>query len=127
MMIAGLGFLRIVCLSICCACLAGAQQAEGADIAAGQKLYQESCTACHGENARGGRGSNLVSGPWRWGRSDDAILKNILQGIPGTEMPAFPMPQSDGESTVAYLRSLRVSAPDEKITGDALAVRDLFF
>src|SRR5260370_18641699 len=126
-MAAGPGFLRLACLLIGWPCLVRAQHADGADVLAGQKLFQKSCTACHGENAKGGPGSNLVTGPWRWGRSDDAILKNILQGIPGTEMPAFPMPSSDGVSIVAYLRSLKVSSPDERLNGDAAAGRELFF
>ena len=95
--------------------------------AAGQKLFQKSCTSCHGENAKGGRGPDLTTGQWRWGRSDDAILKNILQGIPGTQMPAIPMATGEGESIVAYLRSLKVNPPDEKLSGDASAGRQLFF
>src|SRR2546430_9681139 len=102
-----------------------AQQA--ADISAGQKLFQKSCTSCHGENAKGGRGPDLTTGQWRWGGSDAAILRNILSGIPGTQMPAFPMAGSDGESIVAYLHSLHINAPEEKLRGDPAAGRSLFF
>jgi PQQ-dependent dehydrogenase (methanol/ethanol family) len=102
-----------------------AQQA--ADIAAGQQLFQKSCTSCHGENAKGGRGPDLTTGQWRWGGSDAAILTNILSGIPGTQMPAFPMAGSDGESIVAYLHSLHINAPEEKLRGDPAAGRSLFF
>ena len=102
-------------------------QHAGTDIAAGQKLFQKSCTSCHGENAKGGRGSDLTTGQWRWGESDEDILKNILSGIPGTQMPAFPMAASDGEAIVAYLHSLHISAPEEKLRGDPAAGRSLFF
>jgi PQQ-dependent dehydrogenase (methanol/ethanol family) len=104
-----------------------AQHAGAGDIAAGQKLFQKSCTSCHGENAKGGHGSDLTTGQWRWGGSDEAILKNILSGIPGTQMPAFPMAASDGEAIVAYLHSLHINAPEEKLRGDPAAGRSLFF
>jgi len=71
-------------------------QHAAADVSDGQKLFQKSCTSCHGENAKGGRGPDLTTGQWRWGGSDQAILRNILSGIPGTQMPAFPMAGSDG-------------------------------
>src|SRR5438132_1656755 len=109
-----------------CAPLLFAQQT-GADIAAGQKLFQKSCTSCHGENAKGGRGPDLTTGQWRWGGSDSKILQNILSGIPGTQMPAFPMAANDGEVIVAYLRSLRNNAPEETLKGDPAAGRKLFF
>jgi PQQ-dependent dehydrogenase (methanol/ethanol family) len=95
--------------------------------AAGGKLFQGLCASCHGENAKGGRGPDLTTGDWRWGRSDDAILKNILQGIPGTPMPAFPMPENDGKSIVAYLRSLRTQGSGEALRGDPDKGRTLFF
>jgi PQQ-dependent dehydrogenase (methanol/ethanol family) len=111
---------------ICSASLMSAQHADGV-VSAGQKLFQKSCTACHGENGKGGRGPDLTTGQWRWGRADEAILKNIIQGIPGTQMPAFPMTSMEGDSIVAYLHSLRRNPPDEKILGDATLGRDLFF
>jgi PQQ-dependent dehydrogenase (methanol/ethanol family) len=95
--------------------------------AVGRNRFQQLCTSCHGENAKGARGPNLTTGDWRWGRSDDAILKNILQGIPGTEMPAFPIPESDGKAIVAYLRSLRIEGSGEAVRGDAQAGGHLFF
>jgi PQQ-dependent dehydrogenase (methanol/ethanol family) len=100
---------------------------DSSEVAAGRKLFQSLCTSCHGESAKGGRGPNLATGDFRWGRSDEAILKNILQGVPGTPMPAFPMSQSDGKSVVAYLRSLRTNGTAEKLHGDSEAGRKLFF
>jgi PQQ-dependent dehydrogenase (methanol/ethanol family) len=97
------------------------------EIAVGRNRFQQLCTSCHGENAKGARGPNLTTGDWRWGRSDDAILKNILQGIPGTEMPAFPIPESDGKAIVSYLRSLRIEGSGEALRGDAQAGGHLFF
>src|ERR1700736_3528106 len=112
-----MGLYRFLSLVLLSAPFLVAQQT-GADISAGQKLFQKSCTACHGENGKGGRGPDLTTGQWRWGRADEVILKNILQVIPGTEMPAFPMTSSEGESILAYLHSLKSNPPDEKLRGD---------
>jgi PQQ-dependent dehydrogenase (methanol/ethanol family) len=116
-----------MCLLTCGLSFAAAQHDGGVSSVAGQKLFQRLCSACHGENAKGGRGPDLTTGDWRWGRSDDAILRNILQGIPGTAMPSFPMPPSDGKSIVAYLRSLRASTPEQVVRGDSAVGQTLFF
>jgi alcohol dehydrogenase (cytochrome c) len=121
-----MGLFRSAFLSLLSVPLLLAQQTT-ADVSAGQKLFQKSCTSCHGENAKGGRGPDLTTGQWRWGGSNEAILRNILSGIPGTQMPAFPMAGSDGESIVAYLHSLHINAPEEKLRGDPAAGRSLFF
>ena len=93
----------------------------------GHKLFQKTCSACHGTEAKGGRGPDLTTGRWRWGSADAAILQNILTGIPGTQMPAFPMQEDDGRAIVAWLRSLRSAGPEEQVTGDPRAGRALFF
>src|SRR4051794_16390511 len=118
---------RTACLLIFSAPLLLAQHPTSDDVAAGQKLFQKSCTSCHGGNAKGGRGPDLTTGQWRWGGSNTAILQNILSGIPNTQMPAFPMPPAEGEQIVAYLRSLENNEPDEKLKGDPEAGRKLFF
>ena len=96
-------------------------------IETGRQLFQKSCTACHGGNAKGGRAPDLTTGQWRWGGSDDEIVRNILTGIPGTQMAAFPMPEAGARAIVAYLRSLKNDKPDERITGDPESGRRLFF
>ena len=102
-------------------------QRGAADVTGGQALYQKYCTACHGGNAQGGHGPDLTSGKWRWGGSDAEIQRNILSGIPGTEMPATPVSQREGEQIVTYLRSLGRSAPEQEAKGDPVAGRALFF
>jgi PQQ-dependent dehydrogenase (methanol/ethanol family) len=96
-------------------------------IEAGHKLFQKTCAACHGTEAKGGRGSDLTTGRWKWGSSDADILRNILTGIAGTQMPAFAMPEDEGRAIVAWLRSLRSAGPEEQVTGDARAGQALFF
>jgi len=111
--------------------LLAAAQAPGSQnvsrIETGHKLFQKNCAACHGMEAKGGRGSDLTTGHWKWGSSDADILRNILTGISGTQMPAFPMPEEEGQAIIAWLRSLRSAGPEEQVTGDASAGRALFF
>ncbi len=100
---------------------------ESPRVAAGHALFQKNCSACHGSEGKGGRGPDLTTGRWKWGSSDADILRNILTGISGTQMPAFAIPEDDGRAIVAWLRSLRNLGPEERITGDARAGRTLFF
>ncbi|HLJ13687.1 MAG TPA: PQQ-dependent dehydrogenase, methanol/ethanol family [Bryobacteraceae bacterium] len=103
-----------------------AQHANLGQIDQGRSLFQKSCTGCHGQNAKGARGPNLT-GKLRHGELESEIVENIVNGIPGTEMPPFKMPENDARSIVAYLRSLRAGGPDLPITGDAAAGEHLFF
>jgi PQQ-dependent dehydrogenase (methanol/ethanol family) len=98
-----------------------------ARIEMGHKLFQKNCSACHGSEAKGGRGPDLTTGHWKSGSSDADILRNILTGIAGTQMPAFPMPEDEGRAIVVWLRSLRSAGPEEQVTGDPRAGRALFF
>ncbi len=92
----------------------------------GKVLYSKMCSGCHGENAKGGRGPDLTSGNWKWGGSDDDLLRNILKGIPGTSMPAFPVGEADGRAMVAFLRTLSAAEPGETVRGDAAAGGRIF-
>ena len=96
------------------------------DIAAGRKRFAELCGACHGENATGGRGSDLSTGSWKYGGSDTEIVLNIRKGVPGTQMPPFDIPEDEAKQIVAYLRTLS-SEDQEPVTGNAEAGRKLFF
>ncbi len=77
------------------------------DIAAGAATFRSHCSPCHGVNAEGGRGSNLASGQFYHGSSDQDLLKNISEGIPGTEMPALFYEEDRIRQIVAYIRSLK--------------------
>ena len=93
----------------------------------GAKLFAKNCSACHGDTAKGGRGSDLTSGQWKHGGSDEEIIRNTMKGIPGTQMPAFPLSENDARKIVAFLRSLSSKAVDPEITGNITAGRQLFF
>jgi PQQ-dependent dehydrogenase (methanol/ethanol family) len=109
------------------AMLLGGEAPQPSRIDTGHNLFLKTCSACHGAEAKGGRGPDLTAGRSKWGSTDAAILQNILTGIPGTQMPAFPMPEDDGRAIVAWLRSLRSVGPEEQVMGDPRAGQALFF
>lgn len=79
----------------------------------GNSLFRSNCSPCHGLNAKGGgRGPDLASGRWVHGGSDEAIYHTITTGVPGTDMPANDLPDSETWAIIAYLRSL---APAERV------------
>ncbi len=68
------------------------------------RLYQQNCSACHGENGSGGPALDL-SNPTYQALVDDASLKRwITSGMPGTQMPAF------GESAGGFLTEQQIDA-----------------
>jgi PQQ-dependent dehydrogenase (methanol/ethanol family) len=111
------------------ALLAGPQAAHppAVEVEKGRGLFRRSCGGCHGENAKGGRGSDLTSGRWKWGAAEADIVRNILQGIPGTQMPPFPMPEEEARSIVTFLRSMQSLPSEETLTGSPENGRQLFF
>jgi len=90
----------------------------------GQKLFLRNCTACHGDTAKGGRGPDLTTGEWKNGGSRSDLVRNIVKGIPGTQMPAFPLNDSDAGLVAEYLLSL--SASVGPVTGNEANGRRLF-
>lgn len=90
-----------------------------ADIAAGAKIFRSHCAECHGVGGEGGRGSALTSGEFFHGGSDAALMRNISNGIPGTEMPGVFFSPAQVWQIVAYVRSLSESAAREAVAGDA--------
>ena len=96
-----------------------AQQHPSESVASrGRELFVRSCSACHGDTGKGGRGPDLTTGEWKHGGSDDEIARNIVRGIAGTQMPAIAMPEADARAIVAYLRAI---GPQSQTKGDAAA------
>ncbi|HUQ90834.1 MAG TPA: c-type cytochrome [Bryobacteraceae bacterium] len=97
------------------ACHAAAQQKpkenplakDAQAIAAGQGIFRIYCAACHGIQARGGRGPDLSRGAWSVGETDADLFRIIDEGSPATEMASFS--KSLGEENIwrviAFIRS----------------------
>lgn len=60
-----------------------AQQPDGA------ALFNQYCATCHGVDLRGGNGTSLVDGVWRFGAAESYKFRNIKFGIPNLGMPSF--------------------------------------
>ncbi|MFN0124364.1 MAG: PQQ-binding-like beta-propeller repeat protein [Blastocatellia bacterium] len=111
-------------LLLFCAFVAPAQHPD-ADVNEGARLFAQNCSACHGDTGKGGRGPDLTSGQWKHGAADEDLLRNIVKGIPGTQMPAIPMPETDARKIIAFLRSL--SGNNSTVAGNIDNGRRLFF
>jgi len=85
-------------------------------IADGKRVYQRYCASCHGANAEGGAGNDLIPAApdltdreWKHGSSDGEIFSVIKNGVPPElNMVPFGDQISDTEiwNVVNYLRSL---------------------
>jgi cytochrome c oxidase cbb3-type subunit 3 len=65
--------------------------AKAADLAAGKKVYADTCAVCHGENAKGNRdlgAPNLTDPIWLYGSDKAAIVESLWNGRGGV-MPAW--------------------------------------
>ncbi len=83
-------------------------------------LYQTHCAACHGENLKGGQGSSLVDGIWKYGATDAEITKSILDGKPEVGMVPWRgiLTEEQVRSLVIYFHEqtqLAAASPAEKV------------
>ena len=80
----------------------------------GKRLFESTCTGCHGAEGKGGEGPALHNKVLLGAATDTYLVETVSRGRRGTAMAAFlePSPvrpaltKSDIESVVAYLRSL---------------------
>ncbi|HLE29141.1 MAG TPA: c-type cytochrome [Anaerolineales bacterium] len=86
--------------------------------AAGHKLYEENCVACHGPDGEGEVGPPLNSQELLKATSDETLFSLIRTGVPGTVMPAWGQtgggPFTDEQLTqlVAFIRAWEPTAPE---------------
>jgi putative heme-binding domain-containing protein len=80
-----------------------------ADVAQGEKTFRSHCSPCHGLKGEGGRGPNLAGGTFYHGSTDADLLRNISDGIDGTEMPGLFYSPDRVWQVVAYIRSLNAA------------------
>jgi cytochrome c oxidase cbb3-type subunit III len=92
----------------------------------GKSLFRSDCSPCHGLNAKGGsRGPDLTANRWTHGSSDAEVFRTITLGVPGTEMPANELGDSEVWAIIAYLRSL--APPKQAVAGDRVKGENIFF
>jgi mono/diheme cytochrome c family protein len=99
-------------------------------IAAGRRLYDASCAACHGtqgqgavkagialsilEEQRGKQPPDLTDDQWDHGSSDGEVFTVIKRGLPPTMMPGFGGGLAD-EDIWRIVTNLRTLAPRKQV------------
>lgn len=94
-------------------------------IEAGRKWFLGGCAGCHGAEATGGRGPNLVDRASWHPLNDDTMYKVIQSGV--GIMPAANLPEEKAWEIVAFVRSLTAPAIESKSPGDPEAGSKLFW
>ena len=79
-----------------------------ADIENGSRLYQTTCSGCHGPAGDEVPGITLGRGVFKRGTSDTDLIAIIKTGIPGTAMPPHTFTDQEAGQVVAYLRNMSV-------------------
>jgi putative heme-binding domain-containing protein len=92
----------------------------------GRKLFNSACSGCHGLHGEGGRGPKLSDGDLVRGAKDEKLFSSIKNGVPGADMPPFPLPDEQIRELLGFIRSLSAPAADVNAPGDVTAGRALF-
>ena len=93
------------CLTIGLILLARPAAAQTLKPASGAALFGEQCAACHGADARGLNGPNLMTF-LAAGATDDRLRQVIRNGIPGTAMPPSRATDTELSAILLHLKSL---------------------
>src|ERR1700728_2881654 len=107
-------FIAIACVAAALFCAACNHADEGMaamkvpmppeDVVDFWTLYNQNCSACHGENGQNGPALDLANPVYQSLVDDASLKKRITGGMPGTEMPAF------GVSAGGFLTEKQVDA-----------------
>lgn len=84
----------------------------------GMALYRIRCADCHGLDASGYRGPDLMA-LLAGGTTDESLFQSIRKGVTGTEMPASNAPDDEILLIIAYLRNIGTVAPPAIPVGNA--------
>ena len=84
------------------------------ELETGKSLFQKNCTPCHGQDAQGVVGPNLVDEYWKHGGSEKDIYSSIENGHPQKGMIAWNqhLNVEQIKSLTAYILSLQGSNPE---------------
>lgn len=112
----------------------GGGQQDPAAVARGKKLFAPMCSFCHGEDARGRSGPDLVRSSVILDDVKGNLVGQFLQtGRPQKGMPAFALSESQVSDIAAFLHAQTHSAADRfsyvikgVVTGDPRAGKAIF-
>ena len=97
-----------------------------ATVTVGRALYEEKCAVCHGLDAKGGMGTNLIRNAVVASGSDEKLFGVIRQGVPGSIMPPQDLPENSIWRLVSYLHNLARPGRQPPVPGDAAAGQEVF-
>lgn len=100
-------------------------------ITEGEKLYNETCTPCHGKDGIGGElGPPVAAQNRRYlRRTDPEIFDAVKNGIAGTQMPPYTGQFTDDQiwKITAYIHGLRGTAFDTPVQGNVANGEAIFW
>jgi putative heme-binding domain-containing protein len=92
----------------------------------GARLYATHCATCHGPNGDLTGGVNLRTGQFKRASTDLDLMNTIVQGVPGTAMPATPLASGDLVAIVTYLRRMNDYGARKVVLGDPVKGQTIF-
>ncbi len=92
----------------------------------GARLYALHCATCHGPNGDLTGGVNLRAGQFKRASTDLDLMNTIVQGVPGTSMPANPLASGDLVALVTYLRGMKDYGARKVVLGDPVNGKAIF-
>ena len=103
-----------------------AQGSSAAAIADGGRVFQNTCSNCHGPDGNEIPGIDLGRGRFRRPITDQDLIQIIRTGIPGTPMPATNLSEEQASHVVAYLRSVATATPTSSAVGNSARGKAVF-
>jgi len=97
------------------------------DIRMGQRVFEQQCGRCHGQDGGGGElGPDLTNG-FRNASTDEGLYNVVREGLPNTQMIGISRNASDQQvwMVVSYLNSLNTTA-DVDLPGNVASGRQIF-
>jgi alcohol dehydrogenase (cytochrome c) len=80
------------------------------DRMAGEQLFLQHCSICHGAEGEGKSAPSLVERSFEFGSSDWALFRTTTRGVPAAGMPALDIPGKSAWQIVSYLRFIQTNA-----------------
>lgn len=103
-----------------------AQGNSAAAVADGGRVFQNTCSNCHGPDGNEIPGIDLGRGRFRRPMTDRDLIQIIRTGIPGTPMPATNLSDEQAAHVVAYLRSVAAATPTSSAAGNSARGKAVF-
>jgi len=84
------------------------------DFQKGQQIFMQNCSGCHGKEAQGNFGPNLVDAHALHNPSFANVKSIIANGIPNTKMPAYAskLSENDIARVAVYLNNIFGTTPE---------------